>query len=133
MSDADLPPAWDWVTARAQCSVRAFFERLALGAQQNVATRMALLAGQPLQPRAVVRSELLGTVCSVFTESTKGPVVRLYLDGARLVVRSDDGTIDFAGTVTLDDQGRCRLRVGAEALDEWQVLKRALEPVLFPD
>jgi len=131
--DEPLPATWDWVTARAQCSARAFFERLALGAQQNVTTRVALLPSGAVAPRDVVRVATHGTSFAVFTEATPGPTVRVRLDGPRIVVAREDGLESFAGTVTLDDTGRCRLRVGAEALDEWQVLKRALEPVLFPE
>ena len=75
----------------------------------------------------------MGTSFAVFTESTQGPTVRVRLDGPRIIVSSDEAGDRFAGTVTLDDDGRCRLRVDGEALDEWQVLKRALETVLFPE
>jgi hypothetical protein len=35
--------------------------------------------------------------------------------------------------VTLNDEGECRLKVGDDELEEWQVLKRALETLFFGD
>ena len=40
--------------------------------------------------------------------------------------------VNFAGTLTLTNEAKCRLRVGEEELDEWQVLKKGAGPVIFP-
>ena len=40
--------------------------------------------------------------------------------------------VNFAGTLTLTNEAKCRLRVGEEELDEWQVLRRALARLFFP-
>jgi hypothetical protein len=130
VSDAEpLPPTWDWVEARAACSARQFFERLYLGAQANLATRTRLLTADEHGPRMAFQHTATPQAFSVFTRLDTGPVVRVRVDGPQISIDGDDA---FAGTVTLDDQGRCRLRVGTEDLDEWQVLKRALEGFLFP-
>ena len=131
-NDQELPRNWDWVAARSECSERQFFERLYLGAVENVAKRTALLTSAELSARTLFRHESHQGLFSVFTEASNGPMVRFRLDGKRIVVESDQGDVKFDGTITLDDRGRCRLRVGNEELDEWQVLKRALEQLLFP-
>jgi hypothetical protein len=46
-------------------------------------------------------------------------------------VFADHRELSFAGTLTLTNQARCKLNVNGEALDEWQVLRKALEPLFF--
>jgi hypothetical protein len=41
--------------------------------------------------------------------------------------------VKFSGSLTLTNDALCRLRVGDEELDEWQVLRRALERLFFTD
>lgn len=126
-----LPHNWDWVTARVECSERKFFERLYLGAQGNIKKRMELIP--PTGARKSFKCESSDQMFSVFSEAADGPTVRFRLEVERIHIESARGDINFNGTVTLDNQGRCRLRVGSEELDEWQVLKRALEKLLFPE
>lgn len=55
--------------------------------------------------------------------------VVFVLDNGRFSVRH--GTATFYVLPTLDKHGACKCKVGAEELDPWQVLKKALEPLLF--
>jgi hypothetical protein len=48
------------------------------------------------------------------------------------IVMEESGIdVQFTGTVTLNNDCQCRLAVGNDELDEWQVLKRALEKLFF--
>jgi hypothetical protein len=58
-------------------------------------------------------------------------VVRFNLEGSRIAVEGSGIDVQFSGTVTLNDAGECRLEVAGAELDEWQVLKRALEKLFF--
>jgi hypothetical protein len=124
----DLPPDFDWVSVRKKCSAFEVFEQLRQEAKKNVEafnvgtepTGCDFIATQP-------------EVFSVFRQEFGGHV------GVRFVLRNDEIQIEGAGgitvnmtaTLTLNDKGQCRLRVGNDELDRWQVLRRALEPVLF--
>src|SRR5207237_9186525 len=98
----------------------------------NLATRTRLLTEDEKGSRMAFRHTANHQHFSVYTAAQTGPTVRFRVEGQRITVQSDEGAIDFTRTLTLDDRGCCRLRVGTEDLDEWQVLKRALELFLFP-
>jgi hypothetical protein len=50
-----------------------------------------------------------------------------------IFISDGDGTLLYTATLALNDEGQCRIRLdGAEPpLEPWQVLRRALEDVLF--
>ena len=132
MMPRDLPPDWDWVTARSQCSIEAYFERLHSGANKNVQTRKEMrIELQDVGP--VDLSQRVPGIFSVMRGLGLGAyaAVRFRLDGDRIVVEGQGVDVKFEGRLTLTDAGECRLMVGAQELDEWQVLRRALEPLFF--
>jgi hypothetical protein len=59
--------------------------------------------------------------------------VRFKLQPAdgRIRVEGDGVHVVFFAGLTLNDDGECRLVVDEQQLDLWQVLRRALEPLLF--
>jgi hypothetical protein len=129
----ELPADWDWVTAVSECSARTFFERLRVGAEKNIAKRAELFPPDSARTMFKITSSG-GDVVSILSESHGGPVVRLRLKGRRISVDAEKLDVEFEGVVTLNKEGKCRLRLeNGEELDEWQVLKRALEPLLFQD
>ena len=132
MSANALPADFDWVTARHRCSVAVFFERLCIAAKRNVDTRKALR--EELHDRGTIDFTSGPGTYSVIREldMTSSPVtVRFTIEGPRIVVEGTGINLHFVGTVTLNDGGQCRLDVGGAELDEWQVLKRALEKLFF--
>jgi len=50
---------------------------------------------------------------------------------AGISVRRDDGTFVLEATLALNDDGKCRLKVGKEELSFWQFRKRAMEDLFF--
>ncbi len=56
--------------------------------------------------------------------------VEFNCEANRIVVRNQDR--EFSVTLTLNNEGRCKLRVdGAEELEQWQVRRIALEKLFF--
>jgi hypothetical protein len=105
-----------------------FLERLRAGAERNVRMRNALADG-------IVK--FIGTgsgefsVARVMTNDQVVAVVRFRREGSRIVAEGDKVDVRFEGTLTLNDDGDCRLLVNGQELDEWQVLRRALEQLFF--
>ena len=132
----ELPTNFDWVTARAACSAVKFFERLCLTAQQNVKTRNEGLTTAERQDGLSFGFDAPNAGFSVFHQGVPGKAVRFWLDGETIHVRGTDvggrEKATFSGTVTLTDEALCKLKVDGQELDEWQVLKKALEPLFFP-
>jgi hypothetical protein len=123
----ELPPDFDWVTARKKCSALEVFEQLRQETKRNI---------------DAFHEGMERPVCEVASSGMEVFVVARHFWGRRIAVRfiltKDEILIEGIGvevnmtaTLTLNDKGQCRLRVGAEELDRWQVLRRALEPLLF--
>ena len=133
MEDTRLPSDWDWVKARHACSIAMFFERLHAGASKNVQTRKALRLELHDQGSIDFVTTGPGLFSVSRTMAPGGPhlAVRFILDGQRIRIEGSGVDVNLEGTLTLTDNGECRLKVGGVDLDEWQVLRRALEQLFF--
>lgn len=128
-----IPPDFDWVSERQKCSMALFYERLLAGARRNVDTRNATLTTEERGNDFSVEDHGDG-LFGVVRRGAPGLAVRFKADRTTLSVEPspDVKGAAFSGTLTLTDKARCRLRVGDEELDEWQVLRRGLERLFFP-
>jgi hypothetical protein len=119
-----LPPDWDWVTNQYACNADKMFHRLRLMAKSNVETRN----GQVPDTAGFKETE---EMFSVWRKRAHGRLATDFVltDDGITVCRSDQA--DVVMTVSLDDHGVCKCKVGKDLLDPWQALKRMLEPMLF--
>jgi hypothetical protein len=120
------PPHFDWVSSRHACSAELVFQDLCRLARENVETRNRQLAG------SVGFSEA-GGIFKVWSTLPQGngPITAEFsLKAKAIQIVSPRGHLEVVAI--LDDDGVCRCRIDKETLDLWQVLRRALEPVLFP-
>ena len=110
------------------------FKLLEKGVEQDIADRLeaARKAQQPVSfrlTRAGSESFLVlqeGLKISSCVKFTWGP------SGIRVLgVLGNNTEMMLQASLTLDDAGECRLRVGNELLTLWQFRKRALEDLLF--
>jgi hypothetical protein len=137
MMDDGPPSDFDWVTARHKCSVAYLFQTLLERAKQNVATMNALHKASGGREDAYVHDTVPGVFSVVRGVPGGGPphTVRFNLDSRDETITVDAQGVPsmepFTGSLTLNEKGQCRLKVGPEQLDEWQVLRRALEPLFF--
>lgn len=130
----EKPSDFDWVMARHECSPVKLFERLRLGAERNTGARNRVEGER--QNGMKFGHDSHGDVFSVYREGRPGVAVRFRLSGDTIHVEATEllggPGANFSGTLTLTNDAKCRLRVGDEDLDEWQVLRRALERLFFP-
>ena len=122
------PPNWDWVKFEGECSAAIMFGTLHTLAQQNVETRNKQLGRDKF-----AATENAGAEFSV-GQDTPDLSTKVWFS---LLMESDGIRVKFRDTVTtytvrLDDTGCCKLWSEDQSFDPWQVLKRALEPLLFP-
>jgi hypothetical protein len=130
----EMPPSdFDWVTARNDCSMPNMLQRLRLLAKANVETRNK----QELDSAGFIDADRAGNVVfSVWSKRVHGNerhAADFSISDDTKVLTVRRGGQSFTVTVTVDDFGVCKCKVGNEELDPWQVLKRALEPLLFPE
>ena len=133
MINTELPYDFDWVTTRLNCSLSGFFERLQVLSRANVDTRNASLDSHERED-GCFKVESHGSKFSVLRDKKPGRSVRFWTEGESLHVEgaTQSGDVSFSGMLTLGNDARCRLLVCHEQLAEWQVLRKALEPLFFP-
>lgn len=124
---------FDWVRARAACSIAKIFKELELGTQNDVD---AINSQRPEGVHIKFSvSKVSGDHFSVVREATNFPpiyAVDFALSEDEIHVEGDERiNVDFVATLTLTNKGECRLRVGSEELEQWQVRRKALEQLFF--
>lgn len=134
MGKPDLPKDFDWVTARKACSFTKVHESLLLATKKYVEAMAETGAdGKPFN-RFVFTTH--HDVFSVVRESWEKTGVRVWISRGEAIVAEYFGVKadSVTATLTLNDDGECRLLVNGQELQEWQFLKRVLEPLFFqPD
>jgi hypothetical protein len=130
------PSDFDWVLAREQCSAGVMFEKLYQMAKANVAQRNATILRDDPTSRERFKfidhsshgSRRLFTVLDDWHRKRRA--VDFSLDGDEITVNPHDAP-DYRARLTLTDEGVCKFKVDDDELAPWQLLRRALEPLLF--
>jgi hypothetical protein len=126
---SETKDTFDWVTARSLCSLRKVFETLTLEVQGDIETRNNLRPDGAQYKFNFVRKENAATV---FLEAnTPHWFVKFILLDKKIEVRDQNDKLMFETTVTLNNEGECRLLVKSMEYTLWQVRKLALEQMFF--
>lgn len=129
MTDQDFA----WVTARHACSPYEVYKQLQTGCEVDVAERNALRVtfeyGFKMSPSPPGGNSFRVLRLGQNYSSS----VEFKWNEAGISVLADDSAVLLAATLTLNDDGECRLKVNGEELTQWQFRKRALEDLLFGD
>jgi len=122
---------FDWVTERANCSIAAVFAKFQTGVANDASTWNTL-------PDSASRKIDIVEAAPVFKAVRRGVpsaglwYVQFTCDAAAIRIRSNDDAIRIDATLTLNNAGECRLKVGAnQELELWQVRRMALEQLFF--
>jgi hypothetical protein len=127
------PPAdFDWVAARISCSIEKVFASLREQAQRNVETIKAA------NPHAKFEFTSFDGGFSIAREErplgSKRGVVFSFYPGTKNEISVDsmvDKTVLTVTATRLNNLGQCLLVVNDEELEQWQLLRRDLEPLFF--
>jgi hypothetical protein len=121
---------FEWVNARAECSIGLIFEQLKTQVKKDVDARQAQSKGPPFYYgfRFKVEND---TIIAMIEGHRLHESVTFRLSGNAIEVFGKDSQPLFSGTATINNDGECRLRVNGEDLELWQLRKKALEDLLF--
>jgi hypothetical protein len=124
--------SFDWVTARSECTLVGVFEKLRMQVNQDVDIRNAQL---PAQHHYSFRFDSHGTMFTVSVEGNKiNGSVRFSYNISRLIFVHDDKDRELIRAfVTLNNEGRCVVRIAEQDYELWQMRKMALEKLLFTE
>lgn len=125
------PQQFDWVKARAKCSLRKVFADLHLQVREDVRIANELPENsQRKAPFEVVPNDG-GDAFTVRREGTIRPTVTFRLESECIIVDSDFNSSGWEFCVGLNDEGRCVLRDKEGEYEQWQVRRMTLEMLLF--
>ena len=122
------PESFDWVAARAACSLLVIFEKLKLQIKSDIESRNAT---RP--PNMQYAFSFVDGKTTRFSVVVEGNQVRDSLEFSLeeyIYVRGKNGVI-LKADVALCDDGECRVKIDGQAFDLWQVRKKALEEFFF--
>lgn len=126
---------WDWVTARHNAEPEVAFNRIREAVKANVESRNSQLAGTASRWTL----EFAATE-SLFSVSSRGrlrnPAVSFSLFGGTIAVEFNAPALGNSFTInpilTPSGQNKVEIAGEQEPIEEWQLLRLALERVLFP-
>jgi hypothetical protein len=128
------PSSFDWVTARSECSLFKVFQQMRLDVQADVNKRN----GQRTVPYhyefSIVNPSHGPSSFMVVVSGSGVPqkIVEFRLIKTGIAIHKDGSTgAAFEASITLNDDGECRLKVDGREYEFWQVRRKALEELLF--
>jgi len=121
---------FDWVNARAECSIGLIFEQLKTQVQKDIDARQALSKGPPFYYAFRFKVEN-DTIIAMIEGHRLHESVTFRLSGNAIEIMGRDGKLLLTGTATLNNDGECRLKVNGDELELWQFRKKALEDLFF--
>jgi hypothetical protein len=126
------PESFDWVTARAKCTAAEIFTKLKMMIETDVEIRNS----DAIRQKNTTKFSIVATVEERFVVvaqqyDTQKKII-FALKGQQIEVSALNGPL-FTATVTLSDDGECRAKVLDQEYDLWQLRKKALESLFFPN
>jgi hypothetical protein len=120
---------FDWVNARAQCSLLVVFKQLEWGCQEDVKSANAKRkeGGHFKFEVASFPSRFCVLIDGDFSEKRE---VNFSLEKNGIKITSGD-SLDLFATITLNNDGECRLKLKDEEMEFWQVRRATLEGLFF--
>ncbi|HEV3277716.1 MAG TPA: hypothetical protein VG860_12935 [Terriglobia bacterium] len=126
----------NWVKLRIDCSPFKVFVELRKGAKEDAETRNKGRTDAEVNRYSFDvtngENDRVFTVWRHSPDENLNSAVDFSWSNSGILVRGFKGQTLIEATLTLDDEGNCKLRVGLENLTSWQFRKRALEPLFFP-
>jgi hypothetical protein len=117
---------FDWVKARAQCSLGVIFRKLKAAAARDVDSINAIFA--ETKTASVVE---LSELSDRFLVIKQGRSAEFKLTASSISINVDEGRRELAAVPALNPEGDCRLLVNGNELELWQVCRLALEEIFF--
>ena len=132
VSNTPKDPDFDWVTARHECSLVFEFECLKQDIQRSKETREQQIPANGSTRRFVNSKDDMILIEREDRGIMPRSSVKFCLEKDCIHVRPLPLGDPLSLTLTLNDAGKCRFRInGKGEYRRWQILRRALENLLF--
>ena len=119
---------FEWVKARAACSVEEMFKKLQLEIEQDVKTRNELRPEHPHYGFKTTAAKDSFAVIRMGNNIGSNAAFFCYAD--RIEVKRDEHPL-FTAKVKLNDDGECVFEVNGEEKHSWHLRNMALSSLFF--
>jgi hypothetical protein len=136
MTTNPIPINLDWVKARAECSIHLVFKELELGVREDVEKAQSLV-----RPHETIRFSVAKGNSSRFAAMRVDDPIASISQSVYFVCKGNEihvyeeskagEELRMTATLTLTNEGHCKLKVGNEELYQWQFRMMALEGLFF--
>jgi hypothetical protein len=131
----EIPEVLDWVNERARCTPAIIFETLRSQVENDIKARN-LIGPQHGFPKRNFELQAdenwFAVIQKRFPERPKGVFFHLTLGGIK--TRNAETSSDLLeASLTLSDEGKCRLKVDDKEYNLWQFRKLVLHYLFFVD
>ena len=121
---SEIPRDLDWVKEKAACSLAKVFKEIQAGVEQDIKNMNASLQGKDFG----ISPESTGFVVHHLNLSKS---VLFYPESDHIRIMNQVTNEDYRVTLTLNVEGRCKLLIAGDELEQWQVRRKALEALFF--
>jgi len=121
---------FDWVAARAACSLPKVFQQLKLEIEADVKARNEKRGENPYYEFSLIAKNG-NLVILVSGNNLPQKTVTIKLTTKGISVHDTDDDFMFEATLTLNNEGECRLKIDNQERDFWQFRRMALEDIFF--
>lgn len=124
---------FNWVKARAECSVAQMFEMLRLQVGEDVENRNSHpLKLQNCTLKMVPSAKSFSVVFDCDYDAYASSSVTFTRTANDIQIRKENEKDPFlVATITLNDEGQCKFKVNGEEKESWQLRRMALEELFF--
>jgi hypothetical protein len=132
-SGKSVPANFDWVNARAKCSLQEVFKELEQGVRVDVEAANGLVSAGDALRFSVTKSFPKHFTVNRIDDPirSKGRAIDFIWSDSTIEVRNQNNEALFTASLTLNNEGRCKLKVGDQELEAWQFRRMALERLFF--
>jgi hypothetical protein len=130
----EIPENLDWVKVRSECSAAKVFSQLKLEIKDDISQRNGMRNEGDKYKFDITENGTSFTAfidgLNLFNSVPDHQAISFFLNGKEIVVRNNAGEM-FKITLTLNNEGHCRLKIADKEYTQWQVRKMALEKLFF--
>jgi hypothetical protein len=131
MNERKAMEDFNWVDALSHCSLERAFERLKVQVGEDVKQRKDQLKKDSANYTVELWPDGSSFAVAVVGNGIKNMGVKFLLADKAIEVRNAEDKTMFEATLTLNDDGECRLMVNGQEKEFWQFRKLTLEKLLF--
>jgi hypothetical protein len=122
---------FDWVGALSSCALSTVFEKLKTQVAADVERRREQLKASGANYTFQFSPDGTNFMVDTLGNKISGRAIKFKLTDTSIVVYDFQDKLLFEATLTLSDEGECRLLIDKQEKDLWQFRKRALETLFF--